>query len=160
MKQENLWAPWRIGYVQKKTHGCLFCRVAKAKKDQKNFIIKRGRFSFLVLNIYPYNNGHVMVAPYRHIADFDKLSQKEIADLMHNLIEIQEILKKILKPQGFNIGINIGRVAGAGFPGHIHIHIVPRWNGDTNFMPVITKTKVLSESLEDLYRKIKNAYPG
>ncbi len=158
MSQKIIWAPWRIKYIQKKYKGCLFCKIAKSKNDSRNFLVKRGKFSFSVLNIYPYNNGHVMVAPERHVADLNSLAEDELLDLLNNLNEIKSILEKILKPQGFNIGINIGRVAGAGFPGHLHIHIVPRWNGDTNFMPVTAKTKVLSQSLAELYKKLKNAY--
>lgn len=157
MKQDILWAPWRIKYLQEKMKGCLFCKVSLKNNDKKNFLVKRGKLSFSILNIYPYNNGHVMIAPYRHIADLNRLNQEELLDLMNNLKEIKTILDKILKPQGYNIGINIGRVAGAGFPGHIHIHIVPRWNGDTNFMPVTAKTKVLSQSLQELYKRIKDA---
>lgn len=159
MNQKRLWAPWRIKYIQKKMKGCLFCKVAKSKNDKNNFVIQRGKFSFSMLNIYPYNNGHVMVAPYEHTRDLNKLSQDQILDLLNNLKQTQYVLDKILKPRGYNMGINIGREAGAGFPGHIHIHLVPRWEGDTNFMPVITQTKVLSQSLGELYKKIKDAYP-
>ncbi len=158
MNQNRLWAPWRIKYVQKKSKKCLFCKIFNSKNDKRNFLIKRGRFCFSVLNIYPYNNGHLMVAPFRHVNDLNKLKKEELWDLILNLNEVKSILEKILKPQGFNIGINIGRVAGAGFPGHVHIHIVPRWKGDTNFMPVTAETKVLSQSLVELYKKIKDAY--
>lgn len=158
MNQDILWAPWRIKYLQqKKMAGCIFCKASQERNDKKNLIVKRGKLSFSMLNIFPYNNGHLMVAPFRHVGDLAKLSQDEFLDLFINLKEMKLKLDKILKPQGYNIGINIGRAAGAGFPGHIHIHIVPRWNADTNFMPVIARTKVISQSLKELYKKIKNA---
>jgi len=158
MTQQILWAPWRIKYLHQKSKGCLFCKIAKSRKDKQNFLIKRGNYSFSVLNIYPYNNGHAMLSPYRHVSDLNKLNKEEILDLLDNLKELKYTLEGILKPQGFNIGLNLGKVAGAGFPGHLHLHVVPRWNGDTNFMPVISKTKVISESLSELYKKIKDVY--
>ncbi|MDP2938880.1 MAG: HIT domain-containing protein [Candidatus Omnitrophota bacterium] len=158
MNQKRLWAPWRINYIQKKTSGCLFCKIAKSINDGKNFIIHRGEFSFSTLNIYPYNNGHIMFAPYRHVNDLRKLSEAEFLDLLGNINQMQSVLDKLIKPQGYNIGVNIGRAAGAGYPYHIHIHLVPRWVGDTNFMPITAKTKVISESLSELYRKIKDVY--
>ncbi len=156
---DKLWAPWRVKYVSKiikKTKGCIFCRMIKEKKDAQNFICRRSRHSFAVLNIYPYNNGHILIVPNRHVSDFPKLAKKEKEDLWELLEIFQRRLQKVLHPQGFNIGINIGKVAGAGFPGHLHIHVVPRWGGDVNFMPVIANTKVVSQSLQALYQKLKN----
>ena len=114
----------------------------------------RTQYCFAVLNIYPYNNGHVLVMPYRHVNDFDKLHETELIDLMNLVTACKKLLQKIFAPQGYNIGINLGRVAGAGFPGHIHIHIVPRWYGDVNFMPVTAGTKVISQSLKTLYERL------
>ncbi len=152
---KKLWAPWRIKYIQSKQKGCLFCRVKKSKDDSKNYIIKRSKFSFSILNIYPYNNGHIMIVPYRHVKDLNDLKKSELSDLMDLLKTTKKDIDKILKPQGYNIGLNIGKAAGAGIANHIHIHVVPRWTGDTNVMPVISDTKVISQSLDELYKKLK-----
>lgn len=155
---KQLWAPWREKVIYQRRYGkCIFCVKPKEKKDSKNYIFMRRRYSFAMLNLYPYNNGHIMIVPYRHVNTFQALTQKEITALMAHLQECQKLLKKLLHPHGFNIGINEGRVAGAGFKDHIHIHIVPRWNGDTNYMPVLTSTKVISESLDTLYRRLNHA---
>ncbi|MBU1998430.1 MAG: HIT domain-containing protein [Candidatus Omnitrophota bacterium] len=151
---DNLWAPWRIKYiVQKKERGCVFCQAIKTPK--KDFVIFTNKYSGCMLNIYPYNNGHVMVFPKRHVAGLDELKGVEVLELFNSLVEIQKRLQKCLKAQGFNIGINLGQVSGAGIPGHLHIHLVPRWTGDTNFMPVVFKTKVISQSLEELFKLLK-----
>jgi len=153
---EQMWAPWRITYIQsKKTKGCIFCRKAKQKKDRKNFIITRKKYTFSMLNIYPYNNGHVLIAPYRHIDSLQKMTTKERMELLDLITETVQILTAKLKAQGFNIGFNIGRVAGAGIDTHLHAHIVPRWDADTNFMPVLSSTKVISQSLTALYNLLK-----
>ena len=150
-----LWAPWRKQYIlhlpRKKKADCIFCRMLKQNKDQANFIVKRTRHSFAVLNLFPYNNGHVLIIPKRHLADFEKLTEVELLDLVKLQNEILGRLKERLKPHGFNLGVNLGSVGGAGVVGHLHVHVVPRWSGDTNFMPVIAKTKVISESLKSLY---------
>ena len=153
---DGLWAPWRMKYItsKKKTKSCLFCR---AKKNEKsNYIILKTRYSIAMLNIFPYNNGHMMISPLRHVKDITKLKTTEALDLFKTLQATQKLLDKVLKPQGYNIGINISLAAGAGIPDHLHLHIVPRWNGDTNFMPVLAHTKVLSQSLDELYRQLKN----
>lgn len=154
---DKLWAPWRSKYITsvESIKGCIFCSKPRAKRDRLNYIISRTRHSFSMLNIYPYNNGHIMIAPYRHVKDFSKLNDEEILDLFNLLKKSQEVISKALKPDGFNIGINVGRAAGAGYREHLHIHIVPRWVGDVNFMPVFASTKVISESLDDLYSKLK-----
>ena len=154
---DKLWAPWRINYVnsQKKSKGCIFCR-AKTGKSQNQVIFKT-RFSICMLNIYPYNNGHLLISPLRHIADISLMRDCEILDLFSCVNKAKDLLKKVLKPQGYNIGFNLTRVAGAGITGHLHLHIVPRWVGDTNFMPVIFGTKIISQSLEQLARELKNA---
>jgi len=134
----RLWAPWRIKYVSNPNKkGCIFCKAFKERKDYSNLVILRSKYCFVILNIYPYNNGHMMVVPNRHIKDLEKLSRDEVLDLTATMIKTKNIIKDILRPDGFNIGINIGKVAGAGVKSHLHIHIVPRWNGDTNFMPVV-----------------------
>jgi len=151
---ERLWAPWRKAYIRpksKRSKACLFCGLLSKGKDQKHFIVKRSRYSFAILNLFPYNNGHVMIVPKRHVADLSKLHDREKLDWLKLHDEILAALKKTIKPHGFNVGINMGRIAGAGIPDHIHLHIVPRWLGDSNFMPIIGETKVVSESLESVY---------
>ncbi len=156
---DRLWAPWRNKYIQKihNIKKCIFCK-RNSKKDKNEFVVKRNAYCFAILNLYPYNNGHVLVAPYRHLSDLELFHKEEISDIMDLVKETMSVLKKILKPSGFNVGINLGRCAGAGFSEHVHIHIVPRWNGDANFMPVVSSTKVISESLEELYKKMKEGY--
>jgi len=142
----RIWAPWRSEFIKmKKLKGCIFC-------INKNFIIKKSKYCFAMLNIYPYNNGHVMVAPLRHVRDLKALNNAELLDIIKLTRDIQGLLEKKLKPHGFNIGINTGKVAGAGYKNHLHIHIVPRWTGDTNFMPVVSDTKVVPQSLKELYK--------
>lgn len=119
----------------------------------------RRRHSFAMLNLYPYNNGHVMIVPYRHVKSLARLREEEMFSLMAHVRDCTEMLRTLLQPHGFNIGLNEGRVAGAGFKDHVHLHIVPRWEGDTNYMPILSHTKVISESLESLYRKIAHAQP-
>lgn len=152
---DRLWAPWRNAYIlkaQKGKTGCIFCELPKEKNDRKNFIVYRGEKSFAILNIYPYNNGHLMIAPYRHIASLTSLNKEENLEIMKLLAQAEATLRKTMKAENFNLGMNLGRVAGAGFDAHLHFHLVPRWNGDTNFMPVISDTKVISQSLEEVYR--------
>jgi len=153
---KKIWAPWRSKFIyDRKLKGCIFCHGRDSKSPKKSFVIKKTTHSFSMLNIYPYNNGHIMVSPKRHVSSLEKLSSDELQDIMKLVNESTKALTKVLKPEGFNIGANIGKVAGAGFPGHVHIHIVPRWLGDTNFMPVLTDTKIISESLDSLYNRLK-----
>lgn len=153
---DKLWAPWRLKYIQaKKTKGCIFCRGLKNPKA--TYIVFKTEFSFCMLNIYPYNNGHVMVSPIRHVGDLSKLKDAEMLDLFKSVNKAKFILDKVLRPKGYNLGVNIGSVAGAGVLDHLHIHVVPRYLGDTNFMPVVSGTKVLSQSLEDLHKKLTHA---
>lgn len=152
---DNLWAPWRSKYLYlRKRKGCIFCGVERAKigSAKTKYVLARTAHAFSMLNIYPYNNGHVMVAPYRHVRSLDLLTDAELLDVMKLVNETKLVIEKRLKPEGFNIGANYGRIGGAGFAGHVHIHIVPRWAGDTNFMPVTGKTKVISESLDAMQR--------
>jgi len=158
--KNKLWAPWRVNYitkVNKPIKGCVFCNMIKEKKDKKNYIFLRSKHCFAVLNIYPYNNGHTLIVTNRHVNDLNKLRKEEREDLFDLVDEARDLLKKVLSPQAYNIGINIGKVAGAGFPGHLHVHIVPRWKGDVNFMPVTADTKVISQSLDELYKKLIDA---
>ncbi len=156
----KIWAPWRIRYIHKPiTKSCIFCLSSKSNlTDKKKFVIIREKLSFSILNTYPYNNGHFMVCPFRHIKNTDELNQEEAIDILNVLNQTKRLINKALKPAGYNIGINIGRVSGAGVDQHIHIHVVPRWNGDTNFMPVIHDTKIISQSLNDLYNKLIDVY--
>ena len=153
---EKLWAPWRSTYLAaKKQKGCIFCLKKKHRKN--DYIIFETTHTRAMLNLYPYNNGHLMIAPRRHVKDFKQLKDVEVLDFFRALVRAQELLTKVLKPHGFNVGFNISRVAGAGIASHMHLHVVPRWNGDTNFMPLLSNTKVISQSLDELYTKLKDA---
>ena len=155
---DTLWAPWRYSYIAKlkgrQKKSCLLCGIARSSNDRKNFVFLRNKHCFAVLNTFPYNNGHVMVLPYRHVNKLNALNKAESADLMKSLNQTIALLEKKLKPHGFNIGVNMGKAAGAGMK-HLHIHIVPRWQGDTNFMPALAQTKVISQSLSGLYKKLR-----
>jgi len=147
-----LWAPWRLKFVKKKkVKSCIFCKKVKTKNDKKNYVLYRGKYNFVMLNIYPYTNGHLMVAPYRHVNEISKLQKEELYELFYLVGRMIEILKKTHKIDGANVGINLGKVAGAGVVGHLHVHVIPRWNGDTNFMLTVSNTKVIPESLEHTY---------
>lgn len=155
-KQERLWAPWRAGYITaEKKKGCFLCSALKGRgqnADRKNFLIYRGEHAFVILNLFPYNNGHIMIAPNRHVKDIEMLREDEDKELMALIKASAKIMKKVMKAQGFNAGINLGKVSGAGLESHIHFHFVPRWAGDTNFMPVVFNSKVISQSLEETYK--------
>ncbi|MBN2363803.1 HIT domain-containing protein [candidate division WOR-3 bacterium] len=157
---ENLWAPWRSDYISNvdNTVECIFCRAAEEKDPLKVFRLQKTLKSIIILNLYPYNSGHAMVAPLNHEGSFENLSIEEISDINLCLQKLITIMKKKLNPDGFNIGANIGRVAGAGIPGHFHMHIVPRWSGDTNFMPVFGKTKIVSISPEEIWHKLADDF--
>jgi len=151
---EHLRAPWRDAYIRglvKRVPGCLFCRLLNERKDRKNLIFLKSAHSFAVLNRFPYNNGHVLVVPLRHVKEPDQLTLAESADLWDLLCHTKKMLAEAFHPHGYNIGMNLGKVSGAGEPGHLHFHIVPRWRGDVNFMPVVSQTKVLSQSLAVTY---------
>lgn len=150
-----LWAPWRIEYIAKeKKSGCVFCDACAGGDDGKNLILFRGNSCFIILNRYPYTNGHLMVVPYKHTNELNHLSTEEKAELLDLTIKCKNILE-IMKPNGFNIGMNLGKVAGAGIDDHLHFHVVPRWEGDTNFMPVLGNLKVMPEYLNLTYDKLK-----
>jgi len=156
----QLWAPWRIKYILEadKADGCIFCDKPKEDRDEENLILYRGRKCFVMMNKFPYNNGHLMIAPYRHTADLAGLLPEEREELMALAGMSVEILERVLSAQGFNIGMNLGRVAGAGIDQHLHLHVVPRWSGDTNFMPILGDVKVISEALEETYRKLRSGF--
>jgi ATP adenylyltransferase len=139
--------------LEKKQRGCMFCKKPMEKKDRENLILYQGRYAFVMMNRFPYNNGHLMVVPKRHCLDLDQLSGKESQELFFLLSASTQVLKRTLRPHGFNIGINIGRTGGAGEE-HLHLHIVPRWTGDTNFMPILGETKIVPEYLEETYQKL------
>ena len=155
---KRMWAPWRMHYIQKinrQKKKCIFCEAYKSKNKKDKLVVAKSKQSLALLNLFPYNNGHIMVAPRRHVADLEKLTTSELLALWTMVKELVAALKKIFRPAGFNIGINIGKEAGAGIDQHLHIHIVPRWTGDTNFMPVCSSTKVISQSLSELYGLLK-----
>lgn len=150
---ERLWAPWRMAYIKhaEETGDCFLCSLPKQKKDRANLILKRGKTCFAILNKYPYNNGHLLVSPYRHVADIEKLTDAEALELMRLTGAMKQAMDRAMKPHGYNVGVNLGRAAGAGLPGHVHLHVVPRWNGDTNFMPLLGDTKVLPLTLAETW---------
>jgi len=154
---DRLWAPWRINYIRrkKKEKGCIFCRAGKDRAAPH--VIFKTQLSVVMLNIYPYNNGHLLISPLRHLRDISQLEDDEMLDLFKCLARAKKLLRIALKPQGYNAGFNLGHFGGAGIIGHLHLHIVPRWSGDTNFMPVVSDTKIISQSLGELVKRLKNA---
>lgn len=159
---DHLWAPWRMTYISKadKVRGCLFCRTDRQRDDRSQLVLARRPHAFLMLNRFPYNPAHLMVAVRRHAARFGQLGGDERADLLELVALAERALAAEYRPHGVNYGANVGRVAGAGFPGHLHLHLVPRWNGDTNFMPVVGGTKVLPESLTRTWTRLRRAIKG
>ena len=161
--QRQLWAPWRLNYIasarKKETSGCLFCQKGKQSPSPRNLVVRKNAHCFSMLNKYPYNNGHLLIAPYRHLAHLDALTSDELLDMFLLANQAIQTMERKLSPHGYNIGINMGRVAGAGIPGHIHLHLVPRWSGDTNFMPTIAGVKVISQSLESAHRLLSSSSP-
>ena len=157
--EKLLWAPWRIEYIEgEEENYCIFCVKPKEEDDEKNLILYRGKYSFVIMNRYPYNSGHLMIVPYAHKKDFEELNDDEILDI-NRLLKISiKVLKNVMHPDAFNIGLNLGKQAGAGIDEHLHYHIVPRWSGDTNFMPVISNTRVVPEALNRTYKKLKEKF--
>lgn len=151
-----LWAPWRMAYIKnaRKPAKCIFCVKAKERRDATNLLLHRGHHGLVMMNLYPYNSGHLLVAPYAHVKSLEQLPDDVALDLLKLTSLSLRVLRDRLKPEGFNVGINLGRVAGAGIEGHVHLHIVPRWNGDTNFMPLFGETRVMPEHLTATYRKL------
>ncbi|MFC1650216.1 HIT domain-containing protein, partial [Candidatus Latescibacterota bacterium] len=144
---DKLWAPWRMKYIEEidadDSDGCIFCDKPQEKEDKENLILHRGKKCFVILNKFPYNNGHILIVPYHHTSEISDLDQDTMLELMETVNLVVEAIKSIMRPDGFNVGMNLGRSAGAGIAEHVHMHVVPRWIGDTNFMPVIGGTKVI-----------------
>ena len=161
MKNDLLYATWRMAYIEApkpKDQGCVFCNAPSDNQDDKNFIVHRGNKAFVIMNLYPYTAGHMMVIPFRHTNQFESLSEDEALEIFNLVSKSVKVLKQVMNPQGFNIGMNLGEPAGAGVAGHLHVHIVPRWTGDNNFMPVLADARVLSDAIENTYKKIKEAW--
>lgn len=155
---KRLWAPWRMAYIRReKSKGCLFCDKPTEGTDSRNLILFQGKRAFVIMNRFPYNSGHLMIVPRRHCLNLEELEKSEVQELFELSRLSLEILKATFRPQGFNIGVNIGRAAGAGEE-HLHVHIVPRWAGDTNFMPVLGEAKVMPEYLDETYRRLRYAF--
>jgi ATP adenylyltransferase len=161
MNPQRLWSPWRMDYIRHggadERDGCLFCDLPAAGEDQDeaNHLLARGRVSFVMLNAFPYNPGHLMAAPYRHLGDYEALTPEELAEMMAFAGTAIRAMREDSGPHGFNLGMNLGQVAGAGIADHLHLHLVPRWGGDTNFMPIIGQTKILPELLAETYRRLR-----
>jgi len=155
---DYLWAPWRMEYILgKKKRGCFLCKKLKEKKDKERLVLYQGQHVFVIMNKFPYTNGHLMVVPQRHCLNLEQLNTEELKELFELLKVSVRALKASLHPHGFNVGMNIGKMGGAG-EDHLHLHIVPRWPGDTNFMPVLGETRVISEYLEETYEKLRSAF--
>lgn len=157
---DRLWSPWRREYVQKTgaEQGCIFCRMAGERNDEANLIVHRAARNFIVLNRYPYSTGHVMIVPYEHVDRLECATRESLQEMILLARECELRLGEVYKPAGFNLGMNIGEVAGAGIAGHIHLHFLPRWSGDANFMTTIAEARVLPEDLAETYRKLKAAF--
>ncbi len=159
---DRIWSPWRYRYVSTATPGdaCIFCSKPAAQNDETNLIVHRAEHNYVLLNLFPYTNGHLMVAPYAHIAELDELPTETAAEMMRLAQSAVAVLKEAYKPQGVNLGMNLGECAGAGVAGHVHLHILPRWIGDANFMTVVGETRVMPEDLATTYRKVKAGFDG
>lgn len=162
---ERLWSPWRSQYIATfsektvmKKETCAMCEAYKSNDDDERLIVWREKNCFIVMNLYPYNSGHLMIVPYRHTGNISNLNENETKEIMQLLCKLSEVLRSVMNADGLNIGCNVGRVAGAGIDNHIHFHIVPRWNGDTNFLPVLSDTKVISEEMKDTLLKLRRAF--
>ncbi len=155
---QRLWAPWRIEYIRhSRDTDCVFCSAPAGDDDESALVLHRGQWNFIMMNAFPYSPGHLMVAPFRHTAELESITREESIEHQELVRLGVALLKRAAHPDGFNIGLNLGRVAGAGFDHHLHTHIVPRWLGDTNFMPVLFNTRVMSESLSSMYQRLKDA---
>lgn len=158
MERKNLWAPWRIQYIQglSESSECFICHnLENPQDDEKNLVLWRSNHCIVILNRFPYNNGHLLIAPKRHIGELDLAEDDELLELIKLVRESEKVLSLAIKPHGFNVGMNFGRCAGAGLPEHMHIHVVPRWDGDTNFINVCSDTDVISQSLTELFEQLK-----
>ena len=159
---DYLWSPWRYRYVSSAdgTPGCIFCTAASEHKDEENLVAWRGRHNFVILNRYPYTSGHLMVVPYAHVATLEELPDETLSEMALLTRDAEKHLRAIYRPEGLNLGMNIGKCAGAGIADHVHTHVVPRWTGDSNFMSVVGETRVLPEELGETYRKVSAAWRG
>jgi ATP adenylyltransferase len=157
---ESMWSPWRMKYITNYENPgkCVFCTAPEMKDGPENLIVHRGKLAYVILNRFPYTSSHVMVVPFEHHPSLDALTQEIRAEMMELVNETIKVMRKVYKPQGFNVGINLGVAAGAGIAEHMHIHIVPRWNGDTNFMSTVGETRVLPEDLETTYNRLAQAW--
>ena len=157
---DRLWTPWRMPYLvgDKQTEGCVFCQKVRSDDDRAAHVLMRGRHGFVTLNLYPYNNGHLLVLPYAHVPSVEDLPPETLTELMLLVNHSLTVLRFAFHPHGFNLGVNLGKVAGAGIDDHVHIHIVPRWEADTNFMPIIAKTRVIPEWIDDTYERLAKAW--
>lgn len=153
---QRLWTPWRMEYIldDNKSDECIFCCKPKENLDRENLIISRREKSFIIMNRYPYSNGHLLITPFSHVNDIGNLDDEEMVELFGEVKRSVAALQKVMKPDGINVGINMGKAAGAGIESHLHIHVVPRWNGDTNFMPVVSNVRVMPEFLDDTFMKL------
>ena len=161
MASERIWAPWRLAYVKdasKDDQTCIFCAKPAADDDEANLIVHRGKRCFVILNTFPYTNGHLVVAPFEHLGRLQDLDSDTVAELMALASRAMAIIEETYGPEGYNVGFNQGRVAGAGVEHHIHMHVVPRWGGDTNFMPVLADTRVMPQTLEQSYEALRGAF--
>jgi ATP adenylyltransferase len=153
---EHIWAPWRVEFILgEKPKGCILCQRPKEKDDKSNLVLYRGKENFVILNRFPYNPGHLMISPYRHVPSLEEMTDAEMQEHFDLVRRSTKALRQAFRPAAFNIGINIGRAAGAGIGDHIHTHVVPRWDGDTNFMPVLADTRILPEALAATYQKLQ-----
>lgn len=157
---DYLWTPWRYAYVSnaEKTSGCVFCEAAKGSDDEKNLVVHRAQYCFVILNAYPYTPGHVMVVPYAHLDELTKLPAEAASEMMALSQRMEALLRQLYRPDGINLGMNIGKAAGAGIAGHIHMHVLPRWVADANFVSVVCETRVLPEILEDTWKRMTAAF--
>ena len=156
----HLWTPWRSTYMQaKKDHSrCIFCEAAASTSDEEYLVVYRGMLSFILLNRYPYTSGHLMIAPYEHVARLRETSEASSNEIMRLTRRAEEVLEELYRPAGLNLGMNLGEAAGAGVAQHIHMHVLPRWQGDANFMTTVGQTRVIPEALEDTYAKLKGRF--
>ena len=161
MAIENLWAPWRMEFIRGlggKAGGCFLCAAAAGRDDRANLVVRRGRTALCLLNRYPYNNGHLLISPFRHEGKIEALSREELAEILSMTIAAKKLLDRLMSPNGYNIGINLGRAAGAGLDEHFHLHVVPRWSGDTNFVTTVGSVKVIPQALEELWQQLGEAW--
>jgi len=157
---DHLWSPWRYKYIASadRQEGCVFCRIEQDQKDEENYLVYRAGLNFIILNLFPYTSGHLMIVPYEHVASFPGINEATTTEMIQLAKRAQVALEAEYHPDGFNIGMNLGRSAGAGVADHLHLHVVPRWNGDANFVSIIGETRVLPEDLSTTYEKLKRHF--